>query len=122
MAKPKKAKLLVPKTAKQCNVSEELTSDVVDFFYSKLRGKLEAMKDPIIKVPILGNMVMNKGKIVSSIQTLTGKVEAEDAKNFKSAKKYQSYKTKLDQQIIALANINKLENDRSKRKKDLGKS
>jgi len=122
MAKPRKAKELIPKTAADCKVSEELASDVVDFFYSELSVKLESMEDPIIKVPILGSMRLHGFKLGKSVERLERNLNDKDAENFKSMKRRQRFKDRLAQQIEALKKLKDIEDERDRRKKDLGKS
>jgi len=121
MPRPIKAKDLIPKTSIDCNKDPELVNDVVDFFYLKLRKKIEDLKDPIITIPILGKFRISKYKIEKSIDTLSFIIVDEPkTDDFKEMKKYQMYKERLTEQVSILSKIKDLENDRIKRKKDLG--
>jgi nucleoid DNA-binding protein len=51
---PKKAKTLIPETAKEMNLSESLVSDVVSFYYEQLRSAMTEMKSSHIYVNNLG--------------------------------------------------------------------
>ena len=50
MLKSKRAKSLIPKSAKDCGVSEELTTDVVNFYYTRLRKEMESLNSHRIGV------------------------------------------------------------------------
>jgi len=50
----KKAKLLIPNLSKKINTSEEKINDVVNFYYSELRKKIESLEVDRIRIPRLG--------------------------------------------------------------------
>jgi len=122
MLKGKRAKKLIPKTAKQCSVSEELATDVVNFYYTKLRKKMEALQDHRIGVPVLGTFSISKPKLKNSIKKLTYLlIEGNTQVNFDKIRKYKLSKSQLELQQSLLEIIEKDEHERNQRKKDLEK-
>ena len=122
MLKSKKAKSLVPKTAKDCNVSEELAMDVVNFYYTKLRKKMEALEDPYIGVPSLGIFKISKRKLQHSINKLTAIIKSDTQESFKMIKRFKISESLRDKQIVLLDKIEADEKERRKRKQDLEES
>ena len=121
MAKPKKAKNLIPKTAKECNLSEEKTSDIVNFFYLELAEKIEDMDDPIIRIPVLGTMRLSKVKLNKSVSKLHAYLTDSTKGTFKSMKRYTRNKERYEHQKEALRIIKEHDNEITKRKENLGK-
>ena len=98
MLKSKKAKSLIPKTAEECKVSEELTTDVVNFYYTKLRKKMEALEDPYIGVPSLGIFKVSKRKLKHSINKLTEIIKSDSQESFKMIKRFKISEALRDKQ------------------------
>ena len=105
MPKSKKAKELIPKTAKECNVSDELATDVVNFYYTKLRKKMESLEEHRIGVPILGTFSISKVKLKKSIGHLTNILKDDTQVNFSKIRKYKISKSQLDMQQALLSSI-----------------
>jgi len=122
MLKSKRAKELIPKTAKQCDVSEELATDVVNFYYMKLRKKMEALEDYRIGVPILGTFAVSKPKLKKSIARLTTIQEVKTQVNFDKIKRYKLSEGQLELQQTLLDKIEKDEQERKQLKDNLEKS
>tara|TARA_R110000772_G_scaffold265784_1_gene387510 strand:+ start:3471 stop:3866 length:396 start_codon:yes stop_codon:yes gene_type:complete len=120
MLKSKKAKSLLPKTAKECKVSEELATDVVDFYYTKLRKKIESLQDFRIGVPILGTFTVSKHKIKRSVDKLTKILTDGSPESFERIKKYKLTEEMRDMQQLLLNKIEKDEQEKDCRKKDMG--
>jgi hypothetical protein len=119
MPKSKRAKELIPKTAKECEVTEELATDVVNFYYTKLRKKMEALEDYRIGVPVLGTFTISKAKLKRSIDKLTHILTDKSQVNFDRIKKYTLTQSKLDIQKALLVKIEDDEKERERRKKDM---
>lgn len=119
MLKSKKAKTLIPKTAEECKVSEELATDVVNFYYTKLRKKMESLEEPRIGIPILGTFIISKPKLVRSISKLTRILSDDSPESFKKIKKYKLTEGMRDMQQNLLDKIEKDEQERERLKRDL---
>lgn len=78
-----RAKTLVNKTAKDLNVSAELVNDIVDFYYSELRDKMENLTESRIRVNELGVFYTSEKKLKNSIDTLTHIINTADPLTFK---------------------------------------
>ena len=65
-----RAKSLINQTAEELNVSTELVKDIVDFYYSELRIKMETLSHTRIRVRGLGVFYTSKNKLSKSIETL----------------------------------------------------
>ena len=63
MSKANKAKKLIPKTAKDCKISEEMTEDIINFYYSELRKKMESLDHSSIGIPVLGTFKVSKPNV-----------------------------------------------------------
>jgi len=122
MLKSKKAKELLPKTAEQCKVSEELATDVVSFYYTKLRKQLESLEESRIGVPVLGTFVVSKTKLKRSVDKLTGILSDDSPESFKKIKKYKLTEGMRDMQQSLLDKIESDEQKREQLKRDLEES
>lgn len=120
MLKSKKAKSLLPKTAKECKVSEEFATDVVDFYYTRLRKKIESLQEFRIGVPILGTFTVSKNKIKKSVDKLTKILTDGSPESFERIKKYKLTEEMRDMQQLLLNKIEKDEQEKKCRKKDMG--
>ena len=117
MSKQRKAKTLIPKTAKDCKVSEELVGDVVNFYYTELRKKMEALEDVSIGVPSLGTFSISKPKIVKSIAKITEMLSSDRPESFKLLKRYNLSTEIRDKQQSLLDKLELEKNERDQRKK-----
>ena len=120
MSKQKKAKELIPKTAKDCNVSEELVGDVVDFYYTELRKKMEALEDVSVGVPALGTFIVSKPKLKKSIKKITEMLSSDRPESFKLLKRYNLSTEIRDKQQRLFNKLEKEQDERDRRKKNMG--
>jgi hypothetical protein len=120
MSKPTKYKLLIPQTAKECNISEEMTTDIVNYYYTALRKKMESLEAHSIGVPILGTFYVSKPKLTKSVNLLTYILEDNKPESFKKIKRYNLTTDMRDKQQKLLDNINKDEKERDYKKKNMG--
>ena len=67
MSKANKAKKLIPKTAKDCKISEEMTEDIINFYYSELRKKMESL-DKIRRFNLTTEVRDKQEKLLKKIQ------------------------------------------------------
>jgi hypothetical protein len=122
MLKSKRAKQLLPKTAEECKVSDELATDVVNFYYTKLRKQIESLKSARIGVPVLGTFIVSKPKLKKSIDKLTRILSDDSPESFKKIKKYKLTEGMRDMQQSLLNKIEKDEQERKQLKRDLEES
>lgn len=121
MLKSKRAKSLIPKSAKDCDVSEELTTDVVNFYYTRLRKEMESLKSDRIGVPILGTFVISKPKLKRSLKKLTTILTDGTPESFQKIKKYKLTEGMRDIQQDLMDKIIKDEQEREYLKANVGK-
>jgi hypothetical protein len=121
MSKQRKAKALIPKTATDCNVSEELVGDVVDFYYTELRKKMEALEDVSIGVPALGTFSVSRPKLKKSIEKITEMLSSDGPESFKLLKRNNLSTEIRDKQQSLLNKLENEKNERDDRKKNMEK-
>jgi hypothetical protein len=119
MSQAKKAKSLIPKTSVQTKFDEELVEDVVNFYYTKLRKALENLEDARVGVPVLGIFKVRKKALINSIQHLE-EVKENKPTDFKTIDRYNKDNKMFITQTELLQKIEKDEQIRVQRKKDLG--
>lgn len=117
-----KAKKLIPKTAKDLDVSGELASDVVNFYYTELRKKMEGLNDSRIRVPALGVFYVSRKKLEKSIGTITHIIQTEKPQDFRGISIRNDLMNRLKVQKKLLRKINIEMAEYNERKKDLGRS
>lgn len=120
--KTTKTKDLIPKTAAALNVEESLVKNVVDFFYTQLRKKMEALDEPRISVPVLGTFKVSKPKLERSIKHLTKQLETTSPETFNQLTKVKLSQSMIDHQQLMVNKIQKQYEETKKKKEDLGKS
>ena len=116
MSKTKRAKELISKTAKKCKVSEELTGDVVNFYYTELRKKMEKLEDVTIGIPSLGTFSISKPKLKKSIKKITEMLISDKPESFKLLKRFNLSTEIRDKQQVLLNKLEKKENERTELK------
>lgn len=105
--KPTKGRTLIKKTADDLGVSESLTQDVVDFYYSTVRKKIEAMKNTTIFLHGLGTLRLSRVKLQRDITGLKKLLSSNEQEDFKKVIKYNFTKEQLIQKEEALEICNK---------------
>ena len=115
MSKIKKYNVIIPKTAIDCNVSEETVNDVVNFYYTELRKKMESLEHTSISIPSLGVLFISKPKIERSIQNITEILSSEKPEPFKLLKRHNLTTEIRDKQQELLNKLNTEKNERDKR-------
>ncbi|NIP30426.1 MAG: hypothetical protein GTN59_07650 [Candidatus Dadabacteria bacterium] len=78
-----KSNSLISETAKNLNLPEELVIDVVNYYYSELRNKMENLEYNRIYVPKIGTFYISEKKIKESIETLIHIIETKKPETFK---------------------------------------
>jgi len=119
MLKSKKAKDLIPKTAEELEMSEELVTDVVNFYYTELRKKIENLEDIRIGVPNIGTFTARKKSLEKSVATLTRILTDGTEESFKKIRKYKLTEDVRDLQLALFKKIEKDEQERKQAKLDL---
>lgn len=66
--KPKKYKEITSKLVEENNWNEELVSDAISFFYSRVRRALSSLEDTSILIPKLGTFKARRAKVRKLIQ------------------------------------------------------
>lgn len=117
-----KAKKLIPKTSEDLELSEELVSDVVGFYYTELRKKMESLSDSRIRVPVLGVFYASSKKLQKSIDTLTHIIETEQPKDFRGITVRNDMMKRLKDQKKLLRKIIVEKADYDERRKNLESS
>lgn len=120
--KPTKAKTLIKKTAEELGVSEILVQDVVDFYYSTVRKKIESLEYPTIYLHHIGTLRLSRRKLQRSIDHLKKLLESNNQEDFKKVIKYNLTTEMLDQQVKSMNLCNNYYNElNEKRNKNLEK-
>lgn len=122
MSKAKRAKTLIPKTASQCKLDEELVEDVIDFYYNRLRKKLESLEEHRIGVPVLGTFIARKSKLQRSVEYLTKLLTENKPEDFKKIERYNLDIKLRDKQQALLDKIESDEQFIKQHKENLRKS
>jgi nucleoid DNA-binding protein len=86
--RPTKAKELIKKTAQELNLSEELVKDVVDFYYGRVKAKIEALEDPTIFLHGLGTLRLSRKKLHRDIDGLKKLLASNLQEDFKKVFNY----------------------------------
>ena len=105
--KPTKGRTLIKKTADDLGVSESLTQDVVDFYYSTVRKKIEGMKHTTIFLHGLGTLRLSRVKLKRDITGLKKLLSSNEQEDFKKVIRFKFTQEQLTQKEEALENCNK---------------
>lgn len=116
MSKAKKAKVLISKTAKQSNITDELAEDIIDFFYSQLVKKMENLEYTNLRVPMLGTFSISKKKLSDSVNTLTRLLDSNDQETFNKLRLYKIDDKLKEKQSLLLKKVKSQENERTELK------
>lgn len=68
--KPRKAKELIPVTARILDVSEELVNDVISYYWQEIRKSMSSLKHNRIHITNLGDFIIKEWKIDGKIDML----------------------------------------------------
>jgi hypothetical protein len=105
--KPTKAKSLIDKTAKDLGESPLLVQDVVDFYYSTVKKKMESLDYPTLFLHNLGTLRLSRVKLKNGIKGLKILLSSNDQEDFKKVVKYNFSRELLEKKEKALENCNK---------------
>lgn len=114
-----KAKSLIPKTAEQLELPEELVADVVDFYYTEIRKRMEGLQNNRLYIPKIGTFYISQKKLESSIETLTHIVDTSKPATFKEIGILNAKRNLLGLQEETYKRILK-EREEYERKKNMG--
>lgn len=113
---PKSHKLFIKPTAEELECSETLVNDVVGFFYSELRKKLNDIEHPRIKINHLGTFKIKTKELLF----LKAKIHAHhNALNNPESFTQMKVKKELEDKINNLARVIDILKEESKRKKQI---
>ena len=120
---PKKAKTVIPETAKELHVSEDLVGDIIDHFYKKIRSKMSELEDGVIMIENLGTFKVNKKKLLKSKlkyeKRLTRLPETDTFTKYSLRKDALDRITKLDKMLLFLEEeVERKQKVRDKRNED----
>lgn len=93
---PTKAKALIPEAAKEAGVSEILVQDVVDFYYSTVRKKIESLQYPTLFLHSLGTLRLSRKKLHYRITSLEKDLVSNEQESFKKVIKFNLTREELD--------------------------
>lgn len=99
---PTKAKTLIKETAKDAGVSEILVQDIVDFYYSTVRKKIESLQYPTLFLHSLGTLRLSRRKLQYRITSLRKDLTSNDQESFRKVVKFNLTQEELDLKIKAL--------------------
>jgi nucleoid DNA-binding protein len=85
---PTKANKLIPETAKELGISEELVKDVVDFYYETLKKKVESLEHPTLLVHNFGIFKISRKKLKFKLEFLKKLLASKEPNDFKKLVKY----------------------------------
>jgi hypothetical protein len=89
-------KKLIPKTAFDLGISEEMVSDMIDVYWKDLKSKMRGLKDPVIKVTRLGNFFIKPWSLDKMLGSLRKHLESKDTpRTFGRMINYQEIQEKL---------------------------
>lgn len=118
----KNYKIFIKEVANKLNVSEELVSDLVLFYYNKLRENLSELTHPKINVTGLGTFNMIKNKVETSIAKKKNYDKSLEKETYDGYEKHLSVKEQLGKLEKALDMINKLNDKKNEFKKNKNES
>jgi len=78
--KPRKAKELIPQTARELDISEDLVNDVVSFYWREVRSSLSSLKHSRVHITNLGDFLIKTWKLDETIQRIQTFEEANKLK------------------------------------------
>ena len=94
--RPTKSKELIAKTAKDLNLSEDLITDVINFYYDIVSKKIENLNSPTIFLHGLGTLRISRKKLKRDIDGLNKLLNSSDKEDFKKVIKFNLSKTLLE--------------------------
>lgn len=96
--RPKKYKEITSKLVKENNWNEELVSDAITFFYSRVRKALSSLEDTSVLIPMLGTFKARRAKVLKIIddkESLLTKLNPHEFTKYDSYRKNSSDLIKL---------------------------
>lgn len=100
-----KAKTLVPKASEKLGVSEALMNDVVDFYYTLVRKKIENL-EPVFYIHSLGTIRLSRNKLRKNIEQIESKLSSNKQEVFRKVILFNLSKEELKLKKKALENCN----------------
>ena len=103
--KPKKYRDLYPDIAKECNAHTDLVSNLVAFYYDKVRKALSDLDASRIYIPNLGTFTLRKKRLEKSIKRNKDILGNIQKNTYKGYGKHIPVKEKIEILEKALTNI-----------------
>jgi chemotaxis response regulator CheB len=116
-----KPPILIKQVALEENISEELLSDVVNFYYKCLREDMEEFRHPVINVPYLGNFSASERKLKRNIAIINAIHDPNVEMSFKEHRQTKLTLELRDKQKALYDKIIERNEERDKRYQALGK-
>lgn len=105
--KPKNYKDFYPEIAEECNAHVDLVSDLVAFYYGRVRNALSELKANKIYLPNLGTFSLRKQRLEKSIKRNKDILGNIQKNTYKGYGKHLPIKEKLESMKKALDRLNK---------------
>lgn len=109
--KPLKAKELIPETAKELGLPEELVNDIVTFYYHEVRKSLSGLDHVRVHLTNLGDFTIKHWKLDEKIQML----ETFEERNKQKGLQQMTARFKVAETLFALRNVRKLLDEEKQR-------
>ena len=100
-----KAKTLIPKAAEKSEISEALMNDVVDFYYTLVRKKIESL-EPVFYIHSLGTIRLSRNKLRKNIEQIESKLSSNKQEVFRKVIRFNLSKEELALKKKALESCN----------------
>jgi nucleoid DNA-binding protein len=104
---PKSFKDFFKGVAKDCEVHEDLVSELIRFFYSEVRTSLEDLEYTRIQLPNLGTFILRKGRLDRAIKRHKDMLGNIEKTTYVGYGNHLPIKDKLDKMENALGRVQK---------------
>ena len=120
--RPTKANELIKSTASELNLPEEVVADVVNFYYTCVKNKIESLEYPTIFIHGLGTLRLSRRKLKKDIEGLERMLSSNSQNDFRKVVAFNLNRELLEQKRQALNKCNDYYNIlNEKRSKNLEK-
>lgn len=109
---PKKAKELIPDVSKSLGYSEDLVSDVINYYWQNVRKNMSSLSHSRIHISNLGDFVIKHWKVDEKIKRL----EKCEEENKQKGLQQMTSRFMLAEKIFDLNNVKKMIEEEAQRK------
>lgn len=110
--RPKKAKEFIPEVAKETNHSEQLVTDVINFYWSEVRKSMSTLAHNRIHITNLGDFVVKHWKVDDKIEGL----EKFEEKNKQKGMQQMTARFKTAENLFDLRKVKAIIEEENQRK------